>query len=181
MRPAAKPLAVTFAAFAAGALLGACSPRRIPPLTTSELLEDRVMLDGVLMKCDAHPAESRDDVECQNARAAIAQLVKDPDPAVVAKRTAEFERARAERRRELDRIRAEQEAKAKVDPYTMPVVPPEGAASTAASAATTSTTAAPATPAAAPSPDGGTHPPDGGAAATPAAEPASAPKPVPPT
>ncbi len=110
------------AVFTAIALMG-CGPRRIPPMTVSELLEDRVMLDGVLMKCDAHPSQSRDDVECQNAHTAIAQLVKDPDPVVEARRTAAFERAREQRRQALDKLREQQEAQAKVDAYSLPGVP----------------------------------------------------------
>ena len=34
------------------AATAACSPRRIPPMTVTDLMEDRVMLDGVLMKCN---------------------------------------------------------------------------------------------------------------------------------
>ena len=30
------------------AATSACSPRRIPPMTVTDLMEDRVMLDGVL-------------------------------------------------------------------------------------------------------------------------------------
>src|SRR5271155_1658482 len=34
-----------------------CSPRRIPPMSVSDLMEDRVLLDGVLMKCNRDPAK----------------------------------------------------------------------------------------------------------------------------
>ncbi len=74
------------------AILGsaACSPKRIPPLTIDDLMEDRVTLDGVLMKCNENPAKARNDADCRNARIAIERLAKDVDPAEEAKRNAEF-------------------------------------------------------------------------------------------
>ena len=52
----------------------ACSPRRIPPMSVSELMEDRVTLDGVLMKCNQNQSKARTDTECLNARVAIERL-----------------------------------------------------------------------------------------------------------
>ncbi|HXP65148.1 MAG TPA: EexN family lipoprotein, partial [Steroidobacteraceae bacterium] len=49
-------------------LTAACSPRRIPPVTVADLMEDRVALDGVLMKCNREPAKARQDTDCMNAR-----------------------------------------------------------------------------------------------------------------
>jgi len=111
------------------AMLGiaACSPRKAPPLTIEDLMEDRVALDGVLMKCDQHP-KSRDSADCENARIAIERLAaQNIDPTVEKRRQEDFERAREQLRLTQDRARQEQEAKKKVDPYTLPVVPVEPA------------------------------------------------------
>jgi hypothetical protein len=105
----------------------ACSPRRIPPMTVADLMEDRVTLDGALMKCDRDKARARTDVECLNARVASERLAKDVDPAVEQKREEDFERTREHLRLAQDKLRQEQEAKKKVDPYTLPVVPVEPA------------------------------------------------------
>jgi hypothetical protein len=107
------------------AILGsaACAPKRIPPMTVTDLMEDRVTLDGVLMKCNEHPAKTRNDSDCVNARIAIERLAKDVDPAVEAKRNAEFERSREQLRLAQDKVRREQEAKTKVDAYNLPLVP----------------------------------------------------------
>jgi len=48
--------------------LAACSPRRIPPTSVTDLMENRVMLDGVLMKCNQNPSKARTDSDCMNAR-----------------------------------------------------------------------------------------------------------------
>jgi hypothetical protein len=106
----------------------ACSPRRIPPMSVTDMMEDRVMLDGVLLKCNnQNPAKARGDTDCQNARIAVERLAsKQADPAVDAKRQEEFERSREQLRLIEDKRRAEEEAKKpKVDVYNMPVVPVE--------------------------------------------------------
>jgi hypothetical protein len=101
----------------------ACSPRRIPPMTVTDLMEDRVTLDGVLMKCNQNPIKARTDSDCLNARIAIERLAKDVDPAVEEKRQAEFERMRESLRLAQEKLRQEQEAKTKVDAYSLPVMP----------------------------------------------------------
>jgi hypothetical protein len=107
--------------------IAACSPRKTPPLTIEDLMEDRVALDGILMKCDQN-SRSRDSADCENARVAIERLAaQNIDPAVEKKRQEEFERAREQLRLTQERARQEQEAKKKVDPYTLPVVPVEPA------------------------------------------------------
>jgi hypothetical protein len=113
------------------AILGsaACEPKRIPPMTVTELMEDRVTLDGVLMKCNEHPAKARNDSDCLNARIAIERLAKDVDPADEAKRNAEFEHSRDRLRLAQEKIRQEQEAKTKVDAYSLPLVPVDPAPS----------------------------------------------------
>jgi hypothetical protein len=104
----------------------ACAPRRIPPMTVADLMEDRVTLDGVLMKCNQNPIKARTDTDCLNARIAIERLAQQQvDPAVEEKRKEEFERTREQLRLTQERLRQEQEAKKKVDAYSLPVVPVE--------------------------------------------------------
>jgi len=105
----------------------ACSPRRIPPMTVTDLMEDRVTLDGVLMKCNQNQAKARTDSDCLNARIAIERLASQTEPAQEAKRTEEFERSREQLRLSQEKQRREQEAKTKVDVYHLPVVPVETA------------------------------------------------------
>jgi hypothetical protein len=109
---------------AAAVLSTACSPRRIPPLTVADLMEDRVLLDGVLMKCNRDPGKARSNSDCMNARVAIERLAARVDPAEEAKRTEDFERSREQLRALQDKQRQEQEAKnPKVDAYHLPVIP----------------------------------------------------------
>jgi hypothetical protein len=105
----------------------ACSPRRIPPMSVADLMEDRVTLDGVLMKCNQNAAKARTDSDCLNARIAIERLASQSDPAEEAKRTEEFERSRDKLRQMQDKQRQEQEAQTKVDAYHLPLVPVEPA------------------------------------------------------
>ena len=111
-------------AWLAAAIVGsaACSPKRIPSLTVADLMEDRVTLDGVMMKCDQNPARARDS-DCLNARIAIERLAKDVDPAEDEKRRAAFEASRDKLRLAQEKLRQEQEAKTKVDAYNLPLVP----------------------------------------------------------
>jgi hypothetical protein len=111
---------------AVAASMAACSPRRIPPMTVTDLMEDRVALDGVLMKCNQNPAKARQDSDCLNARIAIERLAARVDPAVEAKRVEDFERSREQLRSSEDKKRQEQESsKVKVDAYHLPVIPVE--------------------------------------------------------
>jgi len=104
----------------------ACSPRRIPPMTVSDLMEDRVALDGVLMKCNRDPGKARNDSDCLNARIAIERLAAQVDPSIEAKRAEDFERSREQLRIAEDKKRQEEESKAKkVDAYHLPVIPVE--------------------------------------------------------
>ncbi len=115
-------------------------------MTVTDLMEDRVTLDGVLMKCNQNLSKARTDSDCLNARIAIERLASQTDPAVEAKRAEDFERSREQLRLAQDKRRQEQEAKTKVDAYHLPLVPVEPA------------------PAPAPEPDGAKAPPPGGAA-----------------
>ena len=105
--------------------LAACSPRRIPPMSVTDLMENRVTLDGVLMKCNQDPYRARTDSDCLNARIAIERLASRSEPAQEAKRTEEFEQSREKRRLTQEKQRQEQEAKTKVDAYHLPLVPVE--------------------------------------------------------
>ncbi|HEV7614465.1 MAG TPA: EexN family lipoprotein [Steroidobacteraceae bacterium] len=108
--------------------VAACGPRRIPPMTVTELMEDRVTLDGVLMKCNQNQSKARNDSDCINARIAIGRLASRNESDVEAKRAAEFERTREQLRSAQDKRRQAQEAKnPKVDAYHLPLVPVETA------------------------------------------------------
>jgi len=105
----------------------ACSPRRIPPMTVTDLMEDRVTLDGVLMKCNRNQSKARTDSDCLNARIAIERLASRSEPAEEAKRRQEFEHSREQLRLAQEKQRQEREAKTKVDVYNLPLVPVEPA------------------------------------------------------
>jgi uncharacterized protein YaiL (DUF2058 family) len=105
----------------------ACSARRVPPKTVEDLMEDRVTLDGVLMKCNQSESRAHTDADCLNARIAIDRLASQNEAAEEAKRAAEFERTRERLRLSQDKQRQEEEAKTKVDAYHLPLVPVEPA------------------------------------------------------
>ena len=87
-------------------------------------MEDRVTLDGLLIKCDQDPRSVRYPSDCENARIASERLASQQvDPDVEKKRQEEFEKAREQLRLVQDKKRQEQEEKTKVDAYTLPVVP----------------------------------------------------------
>jgi hypothetical protein len=104
-------------------------------MTVDDLMEDRVTLDGVLMKCNQNLAAARNDSDCRNARVAIERLAKDVDPAVEAKRNAEFERSREQLRLAQDKARQAEESKSQVDAYNLPLVPVDAAPPSGASPA----------------------------------------------
>jgi hypothetical protein len=101
-----------------------CSPRKIPPMTISDLMEDRVKLDGVLMKCNERSNSAQNDMDCINARIAVERLEAQKQQSVEAKRAEEFEHNREQLRAQRDREREQQEAKVKkVDAYHLPLMP----------------------------------------------------------
>jgi hypothetical protein len=106
----------------------ACSPRRVPPVTVDDLMEDRVVLDGLLMKCNNNPEMARTSVDCANARTAVERLAEEHEATDVAKREAEFEHSREQLRQLQDKQRAAQESAAKVDAYHLPVLPVDSSA-----------------------------------------------------
>src|SRR6266851_5231753 len=111
--------------------MAACSPRRIPPMSVSDLMEDRVTLDGVLMKCNRDPPKARTDSDCLNARIAIERLASRSEPAEEAKRVEEFEHNPEKLRLAQEKQRLERETKTKVDVYHLPLVPVEPTATPA--------------------------------------------------
>ena len=111
---------------AAIAATAACGPKRIPPMTVGDLMEDRVTLDGVLMKCNQDPSRARTDADCMNARIAVNRLANQNEAAEEAKRAEEFERSREKLRLEQEKQRQERAARSKpVDVYHLPVMPVE--------------------------------------------------------
>lgn len=106
-------------------------------MTVADLMEDRVTLDGILMKCnDDKYKRTRNEIECENARVAAERLAaqKDVDPAIEQQRQQEFERRREQLRLAEEKKREAEEAKSKVDAYSLPVIPVEPAASAPAPA-----------------------------------------------
>ena len=102
----------------------ACSPRKIPPLTVSDFMEDRVKLDGTILKCNEDPVRARGDSDCINARIAVERLASQNEASREAKSAEDFERSREQLRSMQDKQRQEEEAaKAKLDAYHLPMVP----------------------------------------------------------
>jgi hypothetical protein len=104
------------------ALVG-CGQDRLPVHTTVHLMDDPVMLQAVLTRCN----QSGDlrDAECRNAREAVDRLAEERPAEAQQKEAlaqAEFERAREELRQRAERDRQRQAALQRVDPYTMPLV-----------------------------------------------------------
>jgi len=95
-------------------------------MTVTDLMADRVTLDGVLMKCNQNLSKARTDSDCINARIAIDRLASQNAPAEEAKRAEEFERTREKLRLAQEKQRQAQEAKnPNVDAYHLPLVPAE--------------------------------------------------------
>jgi hypothetical protein len=92
-------------------------------MTVSDFMDDRVKLDGVILKCNQDPVLARNDSDCLNARIAVERLASENDAAREAKQEEEFERTREQLRLQQDRQRQEEEAKTKVDAYHLPLVP----------------------------------------------------------
>ena len=92
-------------------------------MSVNDLMEDRVTLDGVLMKCNQNPSKCAHRFGLsQRPHRHRAAGSKNVDPAVEVKHNEEFERA-ASNCEFQEKLRQEQEAKSKVDAYSLPVVP----------------------------------------------------------
>jgi hypothetical protein len=103
----------------------ACSPHKIPSMTVADFMDDRVKLDGMIMKCNQDPARARSDSDCMNARIAVERLASQNEASRQAKSAEDFERSREQLRALQDKQRQEQEASKKVDAYHLPLVPVE--------------------------------------------------------
>lgn len=115
-------------------------------MTVADLMEDRVTLDGLLIKCnDDKYAKTRNEIECENARVAAERLAsaKEVDPAIERQRQQEFERRREQLRLAEDKKREAEEAKTKVDAYSLPVIPVDPPASQPPPGATSAPSSAP--------------------------------------
>lgn len=106
-------------------------------MTVTDLMDDKVMLDGVIMKCNSNAEMARADVTCANARTALERIAAQNEAATIAQRQAEFERSRERLRLAQERERLQQEAATKVDPYALPVIPVDPAPAAAAAATAT--------------------------------------------
>jgi len=124
--------------------IGACSRPRATHASVEDLMEDRVMRDGILMKCSRDPGIRDSDLDCLNARVAIERIAAEKESADAAQREAQFERRREQLRLAQDAQRQAEEAAKKVDPYSLPVVPDPAA--DAAAAADSTASAPPQTP-----------------------------------
>lgn len=108
-------------------LLSACKPGREAPPTVDDLIEDRVALDGILLKCNDPAARRQVGAECEIARIAVERISRKNEASEQARRQQEFERNREKLRLNDEQRAAQQAEQKKVDPYTMPVVPVEPA------------------------------------------------------
>jgi hypothetical protein len=120
-----KTVAIRVLFGAAVIAAAACSPRKIPPMTVSDFMEDRVKLDGTIMKCNQDPSRARADADCMTARIAVERLASEHEALREAKSAEDFERSREQLRLMQDKQRQEQDAKSKVDAYHLPLVPVE--------------------------------------------------------
>ena len=105
-------------------------------MSVEEFMEDRVALDGVLLKCNDPAIRDKAGINCEAARIAVERLAKGKEAAEEGARQQAFERNRERLRLNDEQRAAQQSAQTTVDPYTMPVVPvePQGATASAAAA-----------------------------------------------
>jgi hypothetical protein len=127
--------AISIAFVGAGCLLlGACRQPRDAPPTVEDLMQDRVALDGIMMKCNDQVHRDKAGADCEIARVAAERLAAEKESTEIAKRQQDFELNREKLRQGDEQRRAAQAAQKKFDPYTMPVVPVEPAPSAASKA-----------------------------------------------
>jgi hypothetical protein len=124
--PSVQKQAMSLAIIGIGCLLlGACKQPRDAPPTVEDLMQDRVALDGILMKCTQASDKNRPGPDCEIARVAVERLGAAKEAAETAQRQQDFERNREKLRSTDDQRKAAQAEQKKVDVYTMPVVPVE--------------------------------------------------------
>ena len=76
-------------------LLAGCAPKELPARTTAEFVENPLLLEAAMVRCQQNRRESRYDQECINAREAVKRIQAKEEEA----RRVELE-ARSERKRE---------------------------------------------------------------------------------
>ncbi len=109
------------------AMIAGCNSAPVPITPVSALIEDPVTLESILMKCNKAAPRSVSVEECNNARMAADQVGQERDKADAARRIAEFEKNRERLRLQQEALRRQKENATKVDPYRLPIVPPETA------------------------------------------------------
>ncbi len=114
--------------------LVACGPKHVAPVTVGDMMDDRVVLDGILLKCSATPSKMNSDPDCMSARVAIERLAKVNELGDERKHAEDFERVR-EQLRVSEARKHQMDPHPKVDGYTLPVVPVEPAEPPASAAA----------------------------------------------
>ncbi len=129
-RAYAKTLYLSLLCVAAIGAAG-CKQPRVPPATVSDLMQDRVTLDGIVMKCNNNQRMAHNDADCETARVAIERLASRNEAEETAKRQEEFERKREELRIAQDKAQAAKASTGKMDAYHLPLVPVEPPASPA--------------------------------------------------
>ncbi len=113
--------------------LVACGPKHEAPVTVGDMMDDRVVLDGILLKCSRTPSKMNSDSDCINARVAIERLAKVNELGEEKKHAEEFERVR-EQLRVSEARNHQMDTHPKLDGYSLPVVPVEPVESPASSA-----------------------------------------------
>jgi hypothetical protein len=117
--------AIAMAAIVVGS--SACERAPSTGISVQDLLDDRVTLDGVLMKCNHYPRDASIGQDCHNARIAIERLATARDETEAAKKQAEFEHHRDRVRAEQEQSKRRRDESQKVDPYKLPLVPADPA------------------------------------------------------
>ncbi len=97
-------------------------------------MQDRVALDGIMMKCADQTHGEKAGPDCEIARVAAERLAAEKESTEIAKRQQDFEVNREKLRQGDEQRKAAQAAQKKFDPYTMPVVPVDPAPSAASKA-----------------------------------------------
>lgn len=106
----------------AAVFLAGCGGPEPRARTVPELVEDPVVLQGLVARCNADKRAAAADPECANARVAMERLGEQEDAKRDAQHAAEFEQRRAMRRAAQDEAAKEAAAtKPAFDPYTAPV------------------------------------------------------------
>jgi hypothetical protein len=123
---AIRTSAISVALIGAGCLLlGACRQAHDAPPTVEDLMQDRVALDGIMMKCNDQGHRDRAGADCEIARVASERLAAEKESTEIARRQRDFELNRDKLRQSDEQRKAAQAAQKKFDPYTLPVVPVE--------------------------------------------------------